>query len=155
MNEFIDLALIFDASTRRADLSLGEDGDLVLDPTAVTPMLMSIGLDRRARTDDPLPSGITELNQPASLSERRGWAGDALDAQRRRAGSRLWLLERAKKTEITLLAAEHYLTEALGWAGDELSEPAEIEVAWVGAEVLGFRAAVLGHEITLTRRVGG
>lgn len=155
MTDFIDFALIIDSGTRRADLSLGEDGDLALDLTPVTAMLMSIGLDRRARADDPLPSGVTELNQPASLSERRGWPGDALDAQRRRAGSRLWLLERAKRTEITRLAAEHYLTEALGWAGDELSEPAEIEVAWVGEEALGFRVAVLGHEITLTRRVGG
>ena len=58
MSEFLDAALIFDPETRRADLQLGDDGDLVLDGTPVTPMLISLGSDRRAGPDDELPDGV-------------------------------------------------------------------------------------------------
>jgi hypothetical protein len=49
---FLDLGLTYDPTTRRCDLTLGDDGDLVLDTTPVPAMLMSVGLDRRADPDD-------------------------------------------------------------------------------------------------------
>ncbi len=148
MAGYLDLALSYDAASRTADLTLGTDGDVVLDLTPVTPMLMSIGLDRRARTDDELPGGVTELNRPGSIAgDRRGWCGDALDARGRRAGCRLWLLERAKSTDLTRLAAEAYLAEGLGWAGEELDAPADIVVEWQARERLAYRIRVDGHEI--------
>lgn len=153
-HEFLDLALIYDPARRTADLTLGADGDIALDLTPVTPMLMSIGIDRRARTDDELPSGVSDLNRIVSLGDRRGWAGDALDGRGRRIGSRLWLLERAKATALTRRAAEAYLAECLSWAGDELDAPAEIAVEWRDREVLAWRAAVLGHEVQRSERVG-
>lgn len=148
MADFVDLALSYDAATRTADLTLGADGDLALDLTPVTPMLMSIGLDRRARADDELPGGVTELNRPGSIvGDRRGWCGDALDGRGRRAGCRLWLLERAKSADLTRLAAEAYLTEGLAWAGEELDAAADITVDWQARERLAYRVRVDGHDI--------
>ena len=113
--DFIDVALIFDPDTRTADAELGVDGDLLLDETALTPMLISLGSDRRARPDDELPQGRDALNVSSSFVTRRGAVGDALDAYGRRTGSRLWLLERAKQHELTELFVQDAAREALRW----------------------------------------
>lgn len=111
--DFIDVALIFDPETRTVDAELGEDGDLLLDETPLTPMLISLGTDRRARPDDALPQGRDALNVSSSFVIRRGWSGDALDAYGRRAGSRIWLMERAKQHELTDIFVMDAATEAL------------------------------------------
>lgn len=152
---WLDAQLVFDASTRRCDIDLGADGDLALDETPATPMLISYGSDRRARADDELPSGASELNQPVSFVERRGWAGDALDIAYRQIGSRLWLLERAKESELTRLLVAEWSKEAFAWAADETTAAAEIEVAWLRKGVLGQRIRVDGHDMPVTRKVGG
>jgi len=155
MSQWLDLAFVFDPETRRCDLQLGADGDLLLDETPATAMLIAFGSDRRARADDELPSGISDLNQPVSFVERRGWAGDALDAQYRQIGSRLWLLDRAKQTEITRMMCEEWMKEAFGWVAEETSKPALIEVEWLRHQVLGIRVVVDGREVRLNKRVGG
>lgn len=151
---FIDLGLSFDPVTRRVDAALGADCDLVIDLTPITPMLISLGSDRRAEPDDPLPVGLAELNAGATIVERRGWPGDALDAKKRRIGSRLWLLERAKHTETVRRMAEIWIEECLDWAKPETGVPAEIEVEWARREVLAFRTMVDDTTITLTRGIG-
>ncbi|MEP9350562.1 phage GP46 family protein [Xanthobacter sp. KR7-225] len=150
MADWLDIALVFDADRRRADLALGEDGDLALDETPATPMLISFGSDRRARPDDELPAGTPA---PNAFSARRGWAGDALDAQGRLIGSRLWLLERAKESELTQLMAAEWTKEAFAWVEPETGAPAEIDVAWVRKSVLGLKVVVDGRAVTLSRTV--
>lgn len=155
MAAFFDLAFVYDPLTRRCDLQLGEDGDLVLDETPGTPMLISYGSDRRARRDDELPSGISELNAPVSYVERRGWAGDALDIEYRQIGCRLWLLERAKATEITRLMCAEWLKEGFEWAGKETGKNAEIEVEWARPGLLAQRIRVDGRDLKRTTAFGG
>lgn len=138
---FFDFALVYDPVTRRCDLALGDDGDLVVDDTSITPVLLSIGLDRRAAPDDPLPAGRTD-RLTASFSERRGWAGDGLDGRGERVGSRLWLLDRAKQTETTRLLFQFWIEEALAWAQRDTGRPAEIDVSWVRPQTLGYRVQV-------------
>jgi phage gp46-like protein len=150
---FLDLGITYDPTTRRCDLSLGDDGDLVLDTTPVPAMLMSIGLDRRADPDDELPEGRSQFLTPASYSERRGAVIDALNPFGARVGCRLWLLDRAKQTETTRQLCEYWLAEALAWAKAETGEDAEIEVWWVRTGVLGYRVRVQDETITLSRRV--
>ena len=152
---FCDLALTFDPESRRCDLTLGDDLDLVLDTTPVSAMLVSIGLDRRADIDDPLPEGRSQFLSPASFSERRGAIADAFDASGSLTGSKLWLLERAKETETTRLLCEFWLEEALDWAAEVTGRPAEIEVEWIRPEVLGFRVLVEDTSISLTKKVDG
>jgi len=152
MADFLDLALIFDPATRSADLALGEDGDLVLDDTPATPMLISLGSDRRARPDDELPTGIDDLNAPSSFVARRGWPGDALDAQGRLIGSRLWLLDRAKQTELTRRLAEEWALESLAWMAAETGTAAIVTATWVRRSVLSLVASYDGTRIEVIKR---
>lgn len=154
MTDWIDLALIYDGDRRSADLALGPDGDLLLDETPATAMLVSIGSDRRARPDDELPAGIGDLNAPVSFVERRGWCGDAVDAEGRLIGSRLWLADRNKETELTRRLYEEWAREALAWVQAETGRAAEIAAEWVRPHVLALRAVVDGRSVTINRRLG-
>ncbi|ARQ59179.1 hypothetical protein EFR00_24880 [Rhizobium sophoriradicis] len=150
---FLDLALRYDRDARRCDLVLGDDYDLAIDETPIPAILMSVGLDRRAAPDDPLPEGRSQFLAPASFSERRGCAGDALDPYGNLTGCRLWLLDRAKRTETTRQLCEFWLSESLAWAKKETGEPAEIEVEWLGPDILGYRVQVQDASVMLSRRV--
>jgi phage gp46-like protein len=152
--DFIDVALIFNPETRTVDAELGEDGDLLLDETPLTPMLISLGTDRRARPDDALPQGRDALNVSSSFVTRRGWSGDALDAYGRRAGSRLWLMERAKQHELTDLFVMDAATEALRWAEAETGTPARISVSWPRRNLLALTCGILDTEFDYGIRVG-
>jgi phage gp46-like protein len=155
----VDLALRFDPVRFVTDVTIAE-GDLVLDDTPVTPLLMALGCDRRALPDDVLPTGVSPLTSPATLVERRGWAGDALDRFGRLAGSRLWLLDREKKTDEVLRRAEFHVREALAWLSDELGITPVIEVTWAERSTqatgwLQIRVAVDGRSVTLVRKLAG
>jgi phage gp46-like protein len=152
--DFLDAALIFDPDTRTADAELGEDGDLLLDDTALTPMLISLGSDRRARPDDALPAGRDALNISASFVTRRGWSGDALDPYGRRTGSRLWLLDRAKQHELTELFVQDVAGEALAWARIELGAPAQITTSWVRRGWLALTCRIGDAELELMQATG-
>ena len=154
MSAFLDCALVYDPTTRRADLVLGADGDLALDDTPATPMLISLGTDRRAEPDDELPDGIDALNASTSFVSRRGWAGDALDALGRRIGSRIWLLNRAKQTETTRRFCEIWAAESLAWAEAETGTPAEISATWLQRGLLKLRCMVDGTVVTRSVRTG-
>lgn len=151
---FFDLALVYDREARCCDLALGDDGDLLIDDTSITAVLLSVGLDRRAEPDDELPQGRTEFLTPASFNDRRGSACDALDRAGERAGCRHWLLDRAKETETTRLLYEHWLREALTWAERDTGTPAEIEVAWIRDQTLGWRVLVADASVSGSRTVG-
>lgn len=79
-----------------------------------TAVAVALGTDRTANPDDPLPD--------IDSDDRRGWWGD-LDAEEIwngwPIGSRLWLLERAKITDVasrfgsTVARAEAYIREAI------------------------------------------
>jgi len=151
---FFDLALAYDPTARRCDLVFGEDGDLAIDETPVTPMLLSIGLDRRAAEDDPLPAGRSDWLVEAAEGARRGWAGDALDPRGELSGSRLWLLDRAKETETARLLYLMWLEEAVSWTAYELDRPAETEAEWLRPGVLGWRVRMGDTTLDMTRRIG-
>lgn len=148
---WFDLALAFDPATRRVDLALAADGDLALDLTPATPMVLSLGCDRRARPDDELPSGLAETNRPTTLVARRGWAGDAMDGRGERIGSRLWLLDRAKTSDLTRLMAIEWAREAFAWAQEETGTAAAIEVEWQRRDVLGVQVTVDGRTVSMPR----
>lgn len=95
-----------------ADLSLDGTGrDLARDETLETAILISLGTDRRARNDDPLPDGS---------ENRRGWWADIFTIEDNIfIGSRLWLLHRSSTLDTVLADAEDYAREALQWLIDE------------------------------------
>jgi len=153
MSAFLDAALVYDPVTRRADLALGDDCDLLLDETALTPMLISLGTDRRAEPDDELPGGIDALNASTSFVTRRGWVGDALDRLGRKIGCRIWLLDRAKQTETTRRFAQFWAEEALAWSQGELGRPAEVNAEWLRPGLLGLRCKVADQVLERNIRV--
>ena len=153
MTGFFDLALTYDATRRCCDLVLDDEFNLVLDETPVTPVLLSVGLDRRASPDDELPEGRSQFLAPISFSERRGALLDGLNAAGDMAGCKMWLLERAKETEATRQLAEYYLAEGLGWAETDTGTRAEIEVWWLRDGVLAYRVLVEDVTLELTRKV--
>lgn len=153
MTGFLDLALTYDATRRCCDLVLDDEFNLVLDETPVTPILLSVGVDRRASPDDELPEGRSQFLAPVSFSERRGALLDGLNASGDMVGSKMWLLERAKQTETTRQLAEYYLAEGLAWAERETGTPAEIEVWWLRAGVLAYRVLIDDASLELTRKV--
>lgn len=129
---FTGIALDYDRPSRRCDLAF--DGwDLALDTTALTPVLISLGCDRRAHPDDTIPDAVTNDYRPSRLNARRGWPGDGLDPDGRLIGSRWWLNLRRKQTEDTRRQHEDATAEALGW----LPLPVTISVRWVARGILG------------------
>lgn len=102
-----DLALTWSNVNGDADLSL-IDSDLASERGLLTAVLLSLFLDRRAEADDKPPSG--------DARDRRGWWADQFAAVvGDRVGSRLWLLDRAKRTNETVLRAKEYVLDALAW----------------------------------------
>ena len=105
--QLADLALTWLPATGDADLSL-IDSDLASDRGLMTAVLLSLFTDRRSETDDKPPSG--------DARDRRGWWADQFAAvEGDRIGSRLWLLDRGKRTNETVLRAREYALEALAW----------------------------------------
>lgn len=109
--QLADLALTWSTATGDADLSM-IDSDIASDAGLETAMLLSLFTDRRARSDDVPPSG--------DPSDRRGWWGDQFaDVEGDPIGSRLWLLDRSKRTPEVAKLAEEYVREALQWLLDD------------------------------------
>lgn len=131
-----DLALVWDPARGAADLAMF-DGDLASDPGLETAVLLSLFTDRRALADDRPPSG--------DPSDRRGWWADEFSAvERDLIGSRLWLLDRSKRTAETGRRAEEYVREALAWMVEDHV------VAAIGVAIeLAAQALLIG--VTLSR----
>lgn len=106
-----DIGLTYDTLTGAADVVIGA-ADLQTDAGLEAAVMLSLNTDRRAEAGDELPDGQTD---------RRGWWADGLgEPADDRWGSRLWLLDRSKRTPDVLTRAETYAREALQWLIDDL-----------------------------------
>lgn len=129
-----DLALTWDASAYAADLSLASN-DLVGEDGLRTAVLRSLFEDREAEPGDVLPEGETY---------RRGWWADSFPAvEGDKAGSRLWLLARAKQEPATLDRAEEYAREAVQWLlDDKIASALTVTAEFIGSRGLGLTVAI-------------
>lgn len=143
------IALSYDQRRRKCDLAF--DGrDFALDATLLTPVLISLGADRRARPDDVLPDAVTNDYAPQRLNARRGTPLDALDGTGQLFGSRWWLLLRRKQTEETRRLKESTTAEALAW----VRQPVTITVRWVRQNVLSTLIQIGAMTLNLQSPVG-
>ncbi|QDH13804.1 hypothetical protein E3E12_05980 [Formicincola oecophyllae] len=127
-------------------------GRLALDATLLSPLLIALGTDRRAETDDVLPLALTAPQGAAEpLGARRGWVGDVLLSNGERLGSRTWLLERAKRTPETARRAERYASEACQPIADYHGMEVTAQAAWAGRGVL--RVGVQAGGVSLVQTV--
>jgi len=86
------------------------NGDLTGDNGLETAILISLFTDRRV-SDEELP----QLEK-----DKRGWWGDMFsEVDQDQIGSRLWLINREKRTLETLRRAEEYSKESLKWLIDD------------------------------------
>ena len=118
------------------DLARTPLGALAEDDGLRTAVLLSLFLDRRAGTQDPLPD--------AGTPDRRGWVGDALAAvPGDRIGSRLWLLRREKQLPGVPPRAEAHAREALAWLLDAgIASAIEVSAAWQGQGLLALAVRI-------------
>jgi phage gp46-like protein len=133
----MDISTFWRPDEARGDWALA-GADLARDSDLATAVIISLFTDRRADVDDVIPDGS---------GDRRGWWADAFRA--RPIGSKLWLLERAKKTEATRLAALDYVEQALAWlVEDGVAADVAVDVQWqAGRAPQGF----LGVTVAITR----
>ena len=136
----------------------GGRGRVSFDRTLTSPLLIALGLDRRAAPDDTVPSLLTAPDGTAvPLGARRGWVGDVLLADGQRLGSRLWLLERARRDESTRLAAEDYATEAISGIADYHGAELTVSASWQRSPGEGMRGVlavtVQGGGVSVTQKV--
>jgi phage gp46-like protein len=83
-----------------------ENGDVVRDDGLETAVIISLFSDRR----------VTEEEKPFLANSKRGYWGDMFsEIDGDKMGSRLWTLEREKRTIEVLRRAEDYTREALQW----------------------------------------
>lgn len=133
-----DIALQWSLDAGGADLLI-ENDDLASDEGLRTAVLLSLFTDRRANDDDVLPG---------EDDDRRGWwADEFLQVEGDRMGSRLWLLDRSKRTADVVPRAEQFAREALAW----LLEDRVAAAVDVTATADGI---VLRLDVTITRPTG-
>ena len=116
-----DVALVWVTDEMAADALL-IDEDLATDRGLETACLLSIFVDRRAEDDDTPPSG--------DPNDRRGWWADEFaEVAGDKIGSRLWLLDRAKRGGDVAKRAEEYVKEALAWmVEDRVTSSVSVEI---------------------------
>ena len=101
-------------------------GALASGDDLATAVILSLFTDRQANADDVVLD-----------ASRRGWWGDPT------MGSRLWLLERSKRTDETARLAQEYALEALDWlVGDGIAAGVTAAAFWIDARSLGLRVEV-------------
>ena len=151
---FLDIALAYDRTRRRVDVVYDPaTGRIVLDRTPATPVMISLGCDRRAEPDDTLPDGTTEGSLQAGLNPRRGCSGDAFAPAGQLTGSRIWLYSRSKLTDEVLLDVQDCGTEATDWIAQREGVPVECAASRPARNVLRLDVRVGDQVVTVQRAV--
>lgn len=137
----------------RADLVItpagGGVGRVSFDATLASPLLIALSADRRAAPDDDVPPLLTAPSSTTiPFGAKRGWVGDVLLTEGQRLGSKLWLLERAKRSEATRLAAEDYAHEAVAAIGSYHRVNLTIDATWQPT------SAGIGHALSVRVSAG-
>lgn len=104
-----DNGLGVDMALNSFDLSVDPNtGDFTLVNGFETALVMSLFCERRA-----------DISEVPTAELRRGWWGNEVDPEGFEMGSKLWLLDQARRTQETLNKAQDYAREALQWLVDD------------------------------------
>ena len=149
---FCDVAMAYNPDTRKADVVF--DGTrFVIDRTAATPLIISLGTEGRAAPDDVLPDTVDAADVYAGgvsgrPNPKRGWVGDAIDPNGRRIGCKVWLLANEHQTADTRLRAAGYAQAGIGWMSGRGVIPVA-DASWIQPGVLAVLANVAGIQLKL------
>lgn len=132
-----DAALTYDATQGGLD-AVFSGADFAIDTTPTSILLHALLVERRAHLDDTWPEPVPDWSNPTTLMARRGWVGDALDAQGRLVGSRLWELDRRLANEQTRADCQNYLVEALTPLEQSRGYAVSVQVGRYVGQLLGY-----------------
>lgn len=141
------------------DFGLKSSGALDIENGLTSVVLVSLFTDRRAKPDDEIPDA--RAGQHAITIDKRGWAGDTLNENGDRIGSRLWLLQREKQTEETRRKAIEYAKEALNHLiADNIVSDVTVDAEWEGIGRLNMVITLIKNDgetaiVQLTDIFGG
>lgn len=108
---------------------------LVAGNDLATAVVISLFTDREALPDDKIINGA---------DDPRGWWADDGPYL---IGSRLWLIDRAKRTQETLELAQSYIEEALQWLIDDgVVASFDVYLEWTQQSMLGARVTALRND---------
>jgi phage gp46-like protein len=131
-----DIKTVYDPTSATFDWQL-ENGQLSMDDTPSTAVILSMFTDRRAEESDEIPDGS---------DDRRGWWGDTFPEKPGDVyGSRLWLYARNKDHPATLEVVREAAEQACAWLTDD-GVAARVE-----AEAARLRSGVLSLTVAITR----
>jgi phage gp46-like protein len=140
----MDIGLFLSADGSGADLAIA-NGDIALDSTLQTAVILSLMCDRLADADDAIPDGS---------SYRRGWCGDPYlpplpDGSPDYLGSKLYLFLRCTATQqnANLIAGAAY--DSLEWMIlDGIASSIVVTTSWIDSNGLAMN-------VVITRAVPG
>jgi len=128
------LALTYSENVGGGDVSYASGALVASGFDLDTAVYISVECDAPSRFDDPLT-----VDAP-----RRGWWGDAYDADGVELGSRLWELERAPATDTTAAEAAKRTKEALAWlVQDKHVRAVDVRAEIVDADVYVYPTLTL------------
>lgn len=132
----MDIALsLFSNAENNFYIDVSLDGpDLKTEKDLEASVLMSIFTDRRANNDDIVEG-----------TDRRGWWADTFaEVKNDKIGSRLWLLQREKLTNLTVTRAHGYVVECLKWLlDDKVAQSVNVQTEIVSLGVLGIGVEIV------------
>jgi len=111
-------------------------GDLATTGGLLSAVLVSLFTDRLASADYLPPD-------PNAVPDKRGWWGDTYEPHL--LGSRLWQLNRSKKTNSTTLLAQaqDYCMEALQWLIDDgIAAAVAVNTQWLTRDAIGIAVQI-------------
>lgn len=125
MAEPIDLKLV-KTDDDFFDIDWTEDGDLVMDDTYETTLLMSVFCERRAKD--------YEIALP---QYRRGWIGNLLYEDGSEDGSGVWLYEQSRKNQKTINGVRDEVEKGLLWfIEDDYADQIDVSSSPLGRDIL-------------------
>lgn len=132
-----DIRIFWDTNNGIGDWSVTDTNGLESGNDLESAVFISLLTDRLCLPDDVIPDGT---------QNRRGWHGDT--GELFPIGSRLWLLDRSKIIQSTLVSARDYIIEAIQWlVSDGIVDTFDIICEWIrqgnrrflGAKIIAYK----------------
>ena len=132
-----DIALFLGADGASADIGI-VNGDIGLDDTLYTSVILSLMTRRRAGPDDEVPQG----------QDPGGWWGDAYlpplpDGSADASGSKLWLRRRVEATNASAQLIRGDVLDALNWMIlDRIATSVDVTTSWNSGTALAIGTTI-------------
>jgi len=137
-----NIKLIYNNTSGEFDIDI-VNGDLVIDESLETAIIISLFSDRYATNKEELPKGEKDLH---------GWWGDSTLPDGDKIGSLLWTIRRNGITPDNIIKAKEYAIDALKWMiTDGVAKSVDVSVARTSLNQLAFNITISKPDNTLNK----